>query len=266
MSSIYRKGRDGYYYYQTYVINPETGKKNKRLFHSLNTKEQSEAELQQKELDLKYEKEQTYILKKSESIFPLFIEHKITILLMVATAVTTIFIMNIFYEISKEKITQEYTNNLAELNQNLESKLQSESALAENIKSQEFSMVEGDTNTIVKQIKQKPKVLIPEFEIVRTEHLSGAFNQGKVFVTINDIFTTEGLRVLCQKLQIRYKEYSNIIICLYTDDVVGRALANGLGKTFSLREQKTAWLAMYSYNPVEGEYFNDNPTGYISTQ
>jgi hypothetical protein len=47
---------------------------------------------------------------------------------------------------------------------------------------------------------------------------------------------------------------------------VGRALANGLGKTFSLREQKTAWLAMYSYNPVEGEYFNDNPTGYISTQ
>ena len=24
MSSIYRKGRDGYYYYQTYVHNPET--------------------------------------------------------------------------------------------------------------------------------------------------------------------------------------------------------------------------------------------------
>ena len=26
MSSIYRKGRDGYFYYQTYVFNPETKK------------------------------------------------------------------------------------------------------------------------------------------------------------------------------------------------------------------------------------------------
>ena len=56
MSSIYRKGRDGYYYYQPYVLDPKTGKKNKRIFHSLGTKEKSEAELKQNILDKKYEK------------------------------------------------------------------------------------------------------------------------------------------------------------------------------------------------------------------
>ena len=55
MSSIYRKGRDGYYYYQTYVHNPETGKKDKRIFHSLSTKDQSEAEEKQAEFDNQYE-------------------------------------------------------------------------------------------------------------------------------------------------------------------------------------------------------------------
>ena len=28
-------------------------------------------------------------------------------------------------------------------------------------------------------------------------------------------------------------------------------------------EQKAAWLAMYTYNPVEGAYFDDNPSGYL---
>ena len=28
-------------------------------------------------------------------------------------------------------------------------------------------------------------------------------------------------------------------------------------------EQKRFWLAMYTYNPVEGEYFDDNPSGYL---
>ena len=55
MSSIYRKGRDGYYYYQTYFHNPETGKKDKRIFHSLSTKDQSEAEEKQAEFDNQYE-------------------------------------------------------------------------------------------------------------------------------------------------------------------------------------------------------------------
>ena len=43
MSSIYRKGRDGYFYYQAYVYNSKTKKKDKRIFHSLGTKKREEA-------------------------------------------------------------------------------------------------------------------------------------------------------------------------------------------------------------------------------
>ena len=47
MSSIYRKGRDGYFYYQTYVRNKETGKVDKKIFHSLGTRDKKEAILKQ---------------------------------------------------------------------------------------------------------------------------------------------------------------------------------------------------------------------------
>ena len=63
MSSIYKKGRDGYYYYQTYVYNPETKKKDKRVFHALRTKDLFEAQTKQNELDLIYDKQ-----KKSNPI------------------------------------------------------------------------------------------------------------------------------------------------------------------------------------------------------
>ena len=35
MSSIYKKGRDGYYYYQTYIYNPESKKKTNESFMRL---------------------------------------------------------------------------------------------------------------------------------------------------------------------------------------------------------------------------------------
>ena len=54
MSSIYRKGRDGYFYYQAYVRNPETGKKDKKIFHALRTKDRLVAEEEKLLLDNKY--------------------------------------------------------------------------------------------------------------------------------------------------------------------------------------------------------------------
>ena len=55
MSSVYRKGRDGYFYYQTYIYNKETGKKDKRIFHSLGTKNKAEAKEMQLAYDNKYD-------------------------------------------------------------------------------------------------------------------------------------------------------------------------------------------------------------------
>ena len=69
MSSIYKKGRDGYYYYQTYVYNPESKKKDKRIFHALRTKDLDEARSKQYEFDIKYETQrQGYSDSKNPSI------------------------------------------------------------------------------------------------------------------------------------------------------------------------------------------------------
>ena len=64
MSSIYKKGRDGYYYYQTYVFNPRTKKKIK-IFHALGTKDIQIAKKKQVEYDRKYKNK---IIKTSERI------------------------------------------------------------------------------------------------------------------------------------------------------------------------------------------------------
>ena len=94
MSSIYRKGRDGYYYYQTYVYNPETGKKDRRIFHSLGTRELTQAEEKQAELDIQYEKQITG--KPTKSIFSFFSDQRKSIGLVFVTVIITVFIMNTF--------------------------------------------------------------------------------------------------------------------------------------------------------------------------
>ena len=91
MSSIYRKGRDGYYYYQTYVRDPNTGKKNKRIFHSLNTKDEEKAREKQKELDKAYEQKAI----KNKYFFNDKIKKYINIItLMIITSLFTMFIAN----------------------------------------------------------------------------------------------------------------------------------------------------------------------------
>ena len=83
MSSIYRKGRDGYFYYQTYILNPETGKKNKRIFHSLSTRDREEAIKKQKVLDKKYSKEEQKQIKfLALSFLPQIKYHYILVILV----------------------------------------------------------------------------------------------------------------------------------------------------------------------------------------
>ena len=45
MSSIYRKGRDGYFYYQTYLKNPETGKNKTNIDFEINCNSYFEKEV-----------------------------------------------------------------------------------------------------------------------------------------------------------------------------------------------------------------------------
>ncbi|SVD09157.1 uncharacterized protein METZ01_LOCUS362011, partial [marine metagenome] len=116
-------------------------------------------------------------------------------------------------------------------------------------------------NPAIKPEKSKPAV--PEYTVVRVDLLSDAFEQGKIFLTVNQSAGTESLRLLCEKITKQYAEFSNIVICLYTNNDTGREMANGNAPNVSKEEQKAAWLAMYTYNPVEGAYFDDNPGGYL---
>ena len=95
------------------------------------------------------------------------------------------------------------------------------------------------------------------------DRLSGAFEQGKIFLTVNQSVGTESLRLLCEKITKQYTEFSNIVICLYTNNDTGREMANGSASNISTEKKKESWLAMYTYNPVEGAYFDDNPGGYL---
>ena len=73
------------------------------------------------------------------------------------------------------------------------------------------------------------------------------------------------MRLLCDKIKNDYNEFANIVICLYADNSAGNDLASGSKSKFGTKEQNIAWLAMYSYNAVEGEYFDDNPSSYLGT-
>ena len=63
MSSIFEK--NGVFWYQRYVYNTETGKRNKRVYHSMRTKNRDEAEVRQEIKDKFYEE-----LEASEALFP----------------------------------------------------------------------------------------------------------------------------------------------------------------------------------------------------
>ena len=73
----------------------------------------------------------------------------------------------------------------------------------------------------------------------------------------------EKLYMLCNELRALYNEFSNIVVCLYADNDIGKNLAIGNDDLISVQHKKKYWLAMYTFNPVEGEYFDNNPSSYL---
>ena len=266
MSSIYRKGRDGYYYYQTYVYNSDTGKNDKRIFHSLDTKDQEEDEKMQLELDLQHEQQKTQP-QKEKSLSSLFSNWK-TLAFVLAIVIVIIFYIDIFQSNSVKPIKREVIVKEPVLKEDEMPKITEKYAVINSTSKPEQTTTQMDTVPLLSMldiIKKpvKPKPTIPEHTIIRIERLSSAFKQGKVYVTIDQSSSKESMHLLCKKLRDNYKEFSNIIICLYADNPSGNALASGTKSKFGTKEQSKAWLAMYSYNTVEGEYFDDNPGGYL---
>jgi hypothetical protein len=266
MSSIYRKGRDGYYYYQTYVYNPESKKKDKRIFHSLSTRNQVEAETKQNELDTQYEK-QNYIDSNSSMLSYNF-SPKPTIAIIVGTITITILVLDFFRPNTVKQNTS--SSIIPEKIEIVEKKNEITPNIIEPVKlviNEKIDPIIENKPQIIKTTPEPkqvtPKVTIPKYTVERVDRLSGAFEQGKVYVTLNKSSSNESQRLLCEDLTKRYSEFSNIVICLYANNRAGKDLARGNDETVSVEEQKRSWLAMYTYNSVEGEYFDDNPSGYL---
>jgi len=266
MSSIYPKGRDGYYYYQAYVYNPDTGKMNKRIFHSLGTKDQAEAKKMQFELDSQHEHQKTQP-QKGKTLSSLFLNWK-TLPIVLAIVIVIIFYIDIFQSGSIKPLKREVIVKESVLKEDEMPKITEKYAVINTTSKPEQTTTQMDTVPVLSMldiIKKpvKPKPVIPKHTIIRVERLSSTFDQGKIYVTIDKSTNQASMRLLCAKLKTDYKEFSNIIICLYADNPSGNALASGNKSKLGTKGQIKAWLAMYSYNTVEGEYFNDNPGGYL---
>ena len=261
MSSIYQKGRDGYYYYQAYIPNKKTGKKDKRIFHSLKTKDKDEAIRKQVELDRLYKSNH-----KQYSAFYWIRKNSKNLVIIVTTVILT-HSVSVFISKNKENdINQNHLPHTLSPNTvindtnmtNLNNK-RSHKAHVATIEVSDTDPPDMEPN----RLKNPIKIEIPAYDIARIEKLSGVFEQGKLYVTTNKNSSNESQRLLCKKLTERFTDFSNIVICLFSADSVGNELAKGNEKKITLEERKKSWLAMYTYNSVEGEYFDDNPSSYL---
>ena len=268
MSSIYKKGRDGYFYYQTYIYNPESGKKNKRIFHSLGTKNRVEAEEQKIQLDIKYNQ-----LKRQNKHVPFY--QKLSGY-QILPKVIIIFLAVLFFTTNPKDFKTDNLNStiitneiiirddtLKNLNQNHISQADISSNKIIGLKNKKLSSVPNTKKELKVDDIKKNITAIPDYNIVRVERFSDSFKQGKISVTISENINDDIQRSICQVITKRFNEFSNIIICLYADNIIGNDLAMGKKDNVSVQDKKRFWLAMYTYNPVEGEYFDGYPSGYL---
>ena len=98
-----------------------------------------------------------------------------------------------------------------------------------------------------------------EYMINRVETISEAFNQGKIYLTVDEKSQKDNLLKICEEIVERYSQFSNLVICIYDNSIDGIKIANGESNSNVNKINNDVWLAMYTYNPVEGAYFDDNP-------
>ena len=266
MSSIYKKGRDGYFYYQTYIYNSDTKKKDKRIFHALRTKNIEEAQKKQKVLDLKYEKERS-IRQNFLKSYKILLSGSLVIVSF--TVLISLIIFNSNAEVGKTKILKNDSEAISE-NRIYDSNIIIQKKFNKDTLRNKQSKTNAANDTVYKnrinQLQDFEKIEIPYFTIERVEKISDAFHQGKIFVTIDKKSNNQSLRLLCDSLKQQFNQFSNIVICLYSDDNIGKNLANGNDVGISTKEKQDSWLAMFTFNSVEGSFFDSNPNGYRRIQ
>ena len=197
MSSIYQKGRDGYYYYQTYIYNPETGKKNKRIFHALGTKDKNQAIEKQKNFDKKYESKTGKKIAVS-AIQP--INKKLKIFFIIASFVFFYFTFYLIYlkkDSSHSKKIEYFNKSISNAKNSLPDSLTKIDIKIPKINEDEIVTTDSSLGKLnVDAVKDDS---IPNFTIHRVENISNAFSQGQVHITVDSNTASEYLENICQK-------------------------------------------------------------------
>lgn len=256
MSSIYKKGRDGYFYYQAYIYNEKSGKKNKRVFHALRTKNREEALKKKKKYDLNYK-------SKNQSLKPFFLIFQNSPLIKLGSVFIILFF--IATTIIQRKQSSDVTlDNDAQLDS-----IKSEINIVGTKYYTTFTTKEPKLNKSkldhlsnglsTKEYEIKVEQKIPRFHIKRIEKLPGKFQQGKLHVIVDDLESIESIKLLCEELRKSHDEFINVIICIYSNTKEGNSLAKGKVSIASSLEEMSSWLAMYTYNPIEGAFFDSSP-------
>ena len=249
MSSIYRKKRDQFFYYQTYQRNPATGKKDLKIYHSLGTKNKEEALLLKKKYDKKYE-------GQSNSLFILnqkYIKNSIFIFLIILLVTSTIsyFQNHYFFQYSDLKPNRFENLDNQVIVDTTKTILMKETDPSNNSSNENYG----------KKIVDYPQSL--DYKIVRKIELS-SFKQCKMYITVDKQLDSDSIKLICDYLLKSSINYESVIISVYSNSKMGNDLAQGRLTNINSKEQKEAWLAVFSHNPVEGKYFNDNPSNYLS--
>ena len=273
MSSIYKKGRDGYYYYQTYLYNPKSGKKNKKIFHSLGTKNFSVAQIKQKKYDAIYNDDNSKRSKGPKFFLGLIKNRnfRIFVFVILVSGVSKRFILNESssslenYGLIEEKSAKQMTiysssgDNSAKIFQkDVADDLNDGNYLNESSRENKITNQEYNNS----DVKPTLEATLPKFKIERLERLPDAFSQGKFFITVSQTSSIESIRLLCDNITKTYTEFSNFVICIYSDSKFGRDLASGKNIDLDNELLHESWLGFYTYNPVEGAFFDNNPSGY----
>ena len=245
MSSIYKKGRDGYFYYQAYLYNPKTGKKDKRIYHSLNTKNRLKAIEKQANYDLKYENKYKRLITFA---------NKYTISFLIVSVIIFFYSelkLTGFQESEKTSSVSEKKNSVSEK----KSKIDLGKSRAIENQLNKPNLVEDEPTKL-------DALRLPKYQVIRIEESSSDLNQVKVYATVSAYSKGENLELVCKRIKRDFSSFSNLIICLYSDTKNGLALAKGQTNASNITNEENEWIAMYTHNSFENDYFDNDPTAY----
>ena len=260
MSSIYQKGRDGFYYYQAYIYNPNSKKRDKKIYHSLGTKNKKIALQKQKNLDYEY-------LKKNnlKTILNVFYSARSFVIFSIIVFFFFLTSKNImFKKVNSEKIERNEFNNYNKEEFTFKASLAN--AANDDILDTRAQETIMNTKKEVLKLGDLKEKKIPNYKMLNVFEGSKSFKQGKLHVLIDKKTLPELKIVLCDFLKSKHPQFENIIICLYSNETDEEILLIHPENNNPEKQRSSLWTGLYTYNKVEGVFFDPNPGKHLDTK